>query len=608
MRVNYNISSIIARNALNNNDMRLAASTQRLSSGYKINSAKDDAAGLAISRKMNAQIKSLQQANRNANDGLSVVNTADGAMSEMHDILQRMNELSIQAANGTNADTDREQIQLEIDQLVQELDRIADTTQFNAQNLLDGSFAYKGYTNAENVKVMSYGDGVQSGIYAIDHLTYYHYEDKTTYYDISTKEVVNANGTTSTSINKSVTKVITDDRYQAKSADEIQNALMGTASISAFKTEAAYQDKYEEIITNGSGEMKAFEEGVRVTLEDENIILKGNNDFEVKLTLNDNTTKNVESDIVTTTTTPSTITTDCYRNIAVTTQGGNNRYNIRELNFAVEKDKNGNVVNKAQTKDQIDGEGTDTYTSSKEVGLRDLEEDFADLFKEQYPDDTKVSVTEFKINDTVKPEKFEMKLSITDKTGTSRVETMTLDLYQEKDTNGVVKEKKTLDNYLYSTTETTKTKYNVGEQGDMKNSITLDLTGMGPMRFQVGANEGQIIEVEIPALNAVNLGVDGLDISTEDAATAAIDIVGKAINQLSAVRAKIGAYANRIEHTITNLDTTEENMTASYSRIMDVDMATEMTEYSTMQVLVQASTAMLSQANERPQQVLQLIQ
>ena len=607
MRVNYNISSIIARNALNNNDMRLAASTQRLSSGYKINSAKDDAAGLAISRKMNAQIKSLQQANRNANDGLSVVNTADGAMSEMHDILQRMNELSIQAANGTNADTDREQIQLEIDQLVQELDRIADTTQFNAQNLLDGSFAYKGYTNAENVKVMSYGDGVQSGIYAIDHLTYYHYEDKTTYYDISTKETTDASGATSTTIAKSATKVITDDRYQAKSADEIQNALMGTTSISAFRNN--YKQEYEKIITDGSGEMKAFEEGVRVTLEEQNIVLKGNNDFEVKLRLNDNAhdNENVADDIVTTTTTVSTITTDCYRNIAVTTKDGGNRYNIRELNFAQETDAAGQKVDKKKG-DAYDGEGTDIYTSSKEVGLRDLEEDFADLFKEQYPDDTKVSVTEFKINDTVKPEKFEMKLSITDKTGTSRVETMTLDLYQEKDTNGTVKEKKTLDNYLYSTTETTKTKYDVGEQGNMKNSITLDLTGMGPMRFQVGANEGQVIEVEIPALNAVNLGVDGLDISTEDAATAAIDIVGKAINQLSAVRAKIGAYANRIEHTITNLDTTEENMTASYSRIMDVDMATEMTEYSTMQVLVQASTAMLSQANERPQQVLQLIQ
>lgn len=605
MRVNYNVSSIIARNALNNNDMRLSASTQRLSSGYKINSAKDDAAGLAISRKMNAQIKSLQQANRNANDGLSVVNTADGAMSEMHDILQRMNELSIQAANGTNADSDREQIQLEIDQLVQELDRIADTTQFNAQNLLDGSFAYKGYTNAENIKVMSYGDGVQSGIYAIDHLTYYHYEDKTTYYDVSTKETLNANGTTSTTVNKSVTKVITDDRYQAKSADEIQNALMGTASITAYKKE----DVYEKTITDGSGEVKAFAEGVRVTLEDENIILKGNNDFEVKLTLNDNAhdNKNVADDIVKTKTTVSTITTDCYRNIAVTTQGGNNRYNIKQLNLAQETDDAGNNVNKKEGA-AYDGEGTDTYTSSKEVGLRDLEEDFADLFKNQYPDATKVSVTKFKIDNTAQPEKFEMSLSITDKNGTPRAETMTLELYQEKDTNGTIKEKKTLENYLYSTTETTKTKYDVGVKGDMAQSITLDLTGMGPMRFQVGANEGQVIEVEIPALNAVNLGVDGLDISTEDAATAAIDIVGKAINQLSAVRAKIGAYANRIEHTITNLDTTEENMTASYSRIMDVDMATEMTEYSTMQVLVQASTAMLSQANERPQQVLQLIQ
>lgn len=586
MRINYNVSSIIARNALNNNDMRLSASTQRLSSGYKINSAKDDAAGLAISRKMNAQIKSLQQANRNANDGLSVVNTADGAMSEMHDILQRMNELSIQAANGTNADSDREQIQLEIDQLVQEIDRIADTTQFNAQNLLDGSFAYKGYTNAENVKVMSYGDGVQSGIYVIDNLTYYHYEDKTTYYDE----------------NKDVEKINTDDRYQAKSADEIQNALMGTASISAYKENAVY----EKTITNGSGEVKAFEQGVRVTLEDENIILKGNNDFEVKLTLNDNTKKYVDDDIVKTTTTSSTITTDCYRNIAVSVAGGNNRYNIKQLNIAQEKDENGNNVNKLEG-DAYDGEGTDIYTSSKEVGLRGLEEDFADFFEEKYPD-CKVSVTDLEVDRTVSPETFRMTLSVTDKTGTTSNPVINLDLYQEKDTNGAPIENKTLDDYHYSTTETTKTKYTVGEKGNMEQSITLDLTGMGPMRLQVGANEGQIIEVEIPALNAVNLGVDGLDISTEDAATAAIDIVGKAINQLSAVRAKIGAYANRIEHTITNLNTTEENMTASYSRIMDVDMATEMTEYSTVQVLVQASTAMLSQANERPQQVLQLIQ
>ena len=128
------------------------------------------------------------------------------------------------------------------------------------------------------------------------------------------------------------------------------------------------------------------------------------------------------------------------------------------------------------------------------------------------------------------------------------------------------------------------------------------------MRLQVGANEGQVIQIEIPALQALYMGVKDLDITTEDKATAAIDTIGDAINQLSGIRAKIGAYANRIEHTITNLDSTEENMTAAYSRIMDVDMATEMTEYSTVQVLVQSSTAMLAQANERPQSVLQLLQ
>ena len=167
--------------------------------------------------------------------------------------------------------------------------------------------------------------------------------------------------------------------------------------------------------------------------------------------------------------------------------------------------------------------------------------------------------------------------------------------------------KKTMENYLYSTTETKVTEYTVGGS-DPSDCITMDLTGMGPMIVQVGANAGQHMEIEIPALNTINLGVKDLDITTEDSATAAIDTVGDAINMLSSVRSKIGAYANRLEHTITNLDTTEENMTASYSRIIDVDMATEMTEYSTVQVLAQASTSMLAQANERPQQVLQLLQ
>jgi flagellin len=144
--------------------------------------------------------------------------------------------------------------------------------------------------------------------------------------------------------------------------------------------------------------------------------------------------------------------------------------------------------------------------------------------------------------------------------------------------------------------------------GTAEEPLAIDVTKMGPMIVQTGANEGQQLEIEIPAVNAVNLGVDDLDLSTEKAATEAIGIVGKAINQLSSVRSKIGAYANRLDHIIANLDTTEETMTQSYSRIMDVDMAEEITEYTNQQVLVQAATSVLAQANERPQQVLQLLQ
>lgn len=563
MRINYNISSIIARNALNNNDTRLSNSIQRLSSGLKINSASDDAAGLAISLKMNAQIKSLEQANQNANDGISVVNTADGAMSEMHDILQRMNELAIQAANGTNSDSDRQQIQLEIDQLVEELDRIAETTQFNSQNLLDGSYAYKGYTNTENVKVMSYSDGVSSGTYSIKELTYYHYEDTikdhAAYVDKSTEG-----------------EVTHEDSYAAASADAIKDALVTDQDVIA-----------------GTG-MKGFPDGSKVIVEDDNIIIKAENDFEVKLSLNDRSAINGSG--VTTTSFATYITTDCYRNITVANQDGTIKYNISELN----------IVKDFGPDKTMQGVYTVSYhTGSTEEGLRHLTEDFGEFFKAQHGTDKEYAVTDCIVDEA----SGEITIRYANVDDAAETHQYTFNLYQQgnKDAAGMVVPTK-LDDYLHTHTDTVKTTYTVGDINDDTKNINLNLTGMGPMRLQVGANEGQVIQIEIPALQTEYLGVDGLNITTEEKATEAINTIGKAIDQLSGIRAKIGAYCNRIEHTITNLDTTEENMTASYSRIMDVDMATEMTEYSTVQVLVESSTAMLAQANERPQSVLQLLQ
>lgn len=569
MRINYNISSIIARNCLNNNDNRLSDSIERLSSGLKINSAADDAAGLAISLKMSSQIKCLKQANNNANDGISVVNTADGAMTEMHEILQRMNELAIQAANGTNADSDREQIQLEIDQLVQELDRIAETTQFNAQNLLDGSFAYKGYTNTENVKVMSYSDGVTSGTYMIKGLEYYHDEDTIKDFDAYIKE--DANG-----------QVTHEDKYSAVSADKIRDALVTS-------------------VTTNSG-LKAFPDGSRVILEDENIVIKGENNFEVKLTLNNRSA--VKDSGVTTTYNKQYFSTDSFRNVTVQDEKGNAKYNISEINFVSEVDKQGTVmstsINSGATQDPYSG----------------LSDDFANAFTDEFGDKT-IKVTDCTYDETTG--EFSITAAATDDPVNKVTKTFKVII---EDPNGWDENKSgkyvdtlpdavqddLLNNYLYTHTDTTRTNYSIGDVNDDTQNILLDLTGIGAMRLQVGANEGQVIQIEIPALQALYMGVKDLDITTEDKATAAIDTIGDAINQLSGIRAKIGAYANRIEHTITNLDSTEENMTAAYSRIMDVDMATEMTEYSTVQVLVQSSTAMLAQANERPQSVLQLLQ
>lgn len=607
MRINYNVSSIIARNALNNNDKRVSASTQKLSSGYKINSTADDAAGMAIARKMNAQIKSLQRANRNANDGLSVVNTADGAMAEMHDILQRMNELSIQSANGTNAETDREQIQKEIDQLVQEIDRIADTTQFNAQSLLNGSFALKGFTNTENVTVMSYSEGVATGTYAIGQLVYSRYEDTVTEYANEDKEILDLDGEL-TDMDYIQTKgdVTQSVRYAADSADNVLDALVKNDSI----------DKYDSI----SG-LTTFPAGSKVILEDENIVIKAENDFELKIALNEKeplgtvTTTTIPANLsagapiksivkeydnnITGTSTKTEVTystVESYRNIAVEAQDGK-RYNIKSLHFCYETDSKGNP---------LVGEPLTIYTGNEGDDGRDLRDDLAEYFKDADPGcNIQIDSVEYDAANkefTVNYTPTEMS---TNQQGTQK--TLTFKLAQDRNETGAPMKQKELNNYMYKKTDTIKTEYTIGN-GTADDCLTFDLTGMGPMIVQVGANEGQYMEIDIPALNTINLGVKDLDVTTADSATEAINIVGNAINMLSGVRAKIGAYGNRLEHTITNLDTTEENMTDAYSRIMDVDMATEMTEYSTVQVLVQASTSMLAQANERPQQVLQLLQ
>ena len=384
MIINYNVSSMIANNALARNDSALSKSLERLSSGYKINHAKDNAAGLAMSRRMNAQLKGLDVAGDNANDGISIVEIADGAMSEVHDILQRMNEPAVKSATGTLTEDDRGMIDEELQALNDEIERIGETTQFNGQNLLDGSFDLKGYSNKPAVSVDYYKEGMKYGKYSLGTI-----------------------------------KAEFDQGFLTKVTDENGQEL--------------------EAITDPDGNTIKIE---KVSLRYDEMTLTGKDGFEIKMTINQKLAE--------------------------------------------------------QTIQQ-------------------------------------------------------------------------------------------------------------GQDGPLEN-IVLDLTGIGSMTLQIGANEDQTLELCMPPITKKNLGLSHTDVLTQENANKAIEEIAGAISFVSSIRSSLGAYQNRLEHTTTNLDVTSENMTSAYSRIMDVDMATEMTKYSSYQVISQAATSMLAQANERPSQVLQLLQ
>lgn len=368
MYISFNASAVIANNSLNKTDNKLRESLARLSSGLKVVNPKDNPSGLAMAKRMNAQLKGLEQAKGNSNDGISIIEIADGTMSEMADMLQRMNELAVKASNGTMSDKDREMVDTELQQLKKEITRIGKETSFNGQPLLDGSFDLKGYTSELDMKVAYYSDDVVYGKYTLSSL---------------------------------------DVTYDA-------DGLIDSATAGGLTDE----------------------DGNPITIDE-------------------------------------------------TTFSGN------------------------------------TVTLKNSKG-------------------------------------FELKLEVHDTTSFG--------------------------------------------------STTVDITGIGSMDMQIGANEGQQLAIRIPKISLENMEIANISAATQDDAREAIDGIPSAMKYLSKARANLGAYQNRLEHTVSSIDISNENMTAAYSRIMDVDMAEEMTEYTTLQVLSQASTSMLAQANERPSQVLQLLQ
>lgn len=394
MRINHNIASMNTNRALGVNRGSTQKSLEKLSSGLRINKAGDDAAGLAISEKMRGQIRGLNQASRNSQDSISMIQTAEGALSETHSILQRMRELAVQSSNDTNTDADRKELQAEVKQLVSELDRIGNTTEFNTKKLLDGS-----------------AKGVSEKV----------------------------EGSLSVNNNSSL-------EIDQASLKALQTAAKGNTA--AAGADGAY--------------MLVKTESAKGT--DGTFVLYG---------------------------------------------------------------PNGKPA------------GTEIEATGKTIDL-----------------DAALGFTG--------------SLTLSDNVSTMKVgESFTFVIGK-------------------------------GDAGSDKLEESI--------MAQIGANSGQTMFVSMGDMRSKAIGVDDINIESKFGAAVAIETVNNAITKVSSQRSSLGAIQNRLEHTISNLDTASENLQASESRIRDVDMAKEMTEFTKNNILTQAAQAMLAQANQQPQSVLQLLQ
>lgn len=545
MVVQHNLNAINANNKMNINVSGTKKATEKLSSGYQINRAGDNAAGLAISEKMRSQIRGLSQATKNANDGISLIQTAEGGLNETHSILQRMRELAVQSANGTyQDDTDREAIQLEVDALKSEIDRIASSTEYNGMKLLDGSLGGSQGTTEYGAKygVVSTADTDLVGATITSNIAGV---KVTTAYAASGKGGENAlwsaDGKTLTM------NLVSGETYTQKDIDNlIANA---TQSKDVGQTQAPSEISIK--LANGvmtaskAGNTDATVAGLRAT---------GSNSADViKLVGDKKSGAHGSSDQV-------TFTANSY------------------------------------------GTAYDTGMASKITISTDVAagKENVEVTKAAKPAGAGAAATAA-----------EIKLHLS----TGKV-------YTEKDIENILKEA----GYDYSVKldDTTNTdgdadgKIYFNVKGDAEIAIT-DGAGVGKasvpnngkgLTFQIGANgvEDQRVTLNVNDMSSSAIGVANADVSTQDAANAAIDMVDAAVKTVSMQRAGLGALQNRLEYTVNNLTTTNENLTAAESQIRDTDMATEMINYTKNNILQQASQAMLAQANQQPQAILQLLQ
>ena len=501
MRIQHNIMAMNAYRNYTNNTSALSKNLEKLSSGYKINRAGDDAAGLAISEKMRAQITGLEVAQKNAKDGISLVQTAEGALTEVHDMLNRMVELANQSANGTYEDgTDRVQLQKEVTELKDEINRIADSANFNGINLLDGT--------------MTAGEGVNSvSVTAAGAAATVTTTTGTTFNQTITFDTMTS-GTTYTMNFKYL-----DADGNAKDA-----SISFTAGSKAQDTAKAAATALEKVFGDGYTVTAATNSGL-VTINSTKIGEDKSQIVTNTLSISDSTGANY-------TTMPT---------LAGLRAGTNTTYTVA-INTA-DTTKAGNTL-------EIDGEKYQIVTRGEKV-----ESGYKGLY---------VDVAGTLTTDSIKQVAAQLK-----------------DYGVDVTANG--------NNLVFT-----------AASGSAKGGLTLQIGDTSDSWNQ--------LQVSINDCHTTSLGIDGIDISNQTGAKAAVQVIKDAINYVSDVRGTLGATQNRLDHTINNLSVMQENIQDAESTIRDTDVADEMMAYTKNNILIQSAQAMLAQANQVPQGVLQLLQ
>ena len=592
MVVQHNMQAANANRMLNVTTSAQSKSTEKLSSGYRINRAADDAAGLTISEKMRKQIKGLDRASTNAEDGVSAVQTAEGALTEVHSMLQRMNELATQSANGTNSTTDRKAIQDEIDQLTTEIDRVSETTKFNETYLLKGDTdgaTSKVKLNAHDAglagKLTDNGNGTAT--FKADTLAVgdkvkiagkeYTIGKSADSADYAKKDTIKATvdgvgdsvtsgNTTTTIVAKVTTATATGATWAA--GDKFKDADGTEWTIAATTDETAHNVKATDIA-------KYLKDGCTIVSNKDNNKLDG-------VAVVDDLGKN---EVSIADATGITALQNGIKAGDTVTVGGTTKTVTAETPKTYDEIKTavaGGVA--GTTKISI---GSKEYTLDKTTDAaagKITQDDFLALIK----DGDKVKVDTNTYTAIIK---------------SSDDDSITLEDAYSK----MAKELETASSIGADTAATVK---NNGNGTFDITKGTVDVKEALSFNLHVGADADSTnkITVDIDSMSSAGLGIKGIKADTEQDATYAIDAIADAISQVSSQRSALGAIQNRLEHTINNLDNVVENTTSAESRIRDTDMAEEMVNYSKNNILAQAGQSMLAQANQSNQGVLSLLQ